>query len=100
MPVGTQVSGYEGEERRAKPPRMTAAQVAQDLARHENECAERYGKILQTMTALRNEMQPIVKVYEGASFGGQALKMVLGFIILLGGAVTAIYHAFKWLKGA
>lgn len=77
------------EERRK---RISAGEVAEALARHEKECAERYGVILSEFKAFREDFKPLMEVYRASTFGGRALMKIVLFL----GAVSGI--AFGWLK--
>lgn len=94
------MTGYEGPDRRTKPKRLSAAQVAERLADHERDCSERYGNILQTLTALQTDLQPVVEVYRGSRFAGKALVGLLKFAALFATVAGAIYAAWAWAKGA
>ena len=72
--------------------RLTAAEVGEALARHEKECAERYGHILTRLEAMHGEIKPVLEVYRGTTFGGRVLVRLIAMI----GAVSAI--VLGWLK--
>lgn len=69
------------------------------LARHEAECAARYGTILTTLTEMRAEMQPVIEVYRGSRWAGRTLVAMLKFIALLGTVAGVIYAGFRYMKG-
>lgn len=79
----------DGIERRK---RLSAGEVAESLARHEKECAERYGVILTEIRGMRSDVTPILEVYRASTMGGRALMKLVAFV----GAVSAI--VFGWLK--
>ena len=72
--------------------RISAGEVAEALARHEKECAERYGVILSEFKAFREEFKPVIEIYRASTFGGRAIMKLVLFLA----SISAI--AFGWLK--
>ena len=81
-----------GVERRR---RLSTTEVAEQLARHEKECADRYGTILGEIRGMREEVRPVLEIWQA---GGVAVRLIK-LIALLATAVTAVWAAIRlWPK--
>lgn len=91
-----------------KPPRRRQSDVIADWIRsHEesdriiHESFQRTQELtLVELKGLREDMKPLVQVYQGAQFGGKALKVSIAFLLSLGALAAMFYQALKWVKGA
>ena len=92
------MSERRSQERRR---RISAGEVGDALAKHERECAERYNLILtefresrEEHRAFRQEIKPVLEIYQASSLTGRALVKAVSVIAALS-AIVAAWFKFK-----
>mgnify|MGYP001573487129 CR=1 FL=1 len=76
------------------PRRLKASDVADRLASHEKECAERYGTILTEIRTFRQDVDPLIKVWQA---GGVAIRLIK-LIALVATTIAAVWAVIR-LRG-
>lgn len=52
---------------------------------------------LAAVASLRSDLEPVIKMYNGATWSGRVTMKFLNFILLVGGVIGALYAGLKFI---